>query len=182
MVEIVVDNGQNGDLLFHPAAERVRGAVDVSRVQLPELGTLPRDFPKGIPGQTIAFDPATNTGSIREPLLTAEHATVRATIEKTIPGADFGVAERSYPNAHAGTWLGHMRRAVEAGLAKLVKGKLPEADPPDMRKGFYTPEPKADPKDATITQLVALLASKLSPAERKEMAALLGGAASGEKK
>ena len=71
-----------------------------------------------------------------------------------------------------------MRRAVAAGLATVTKGKLPEADPPDMRRGFYTAEPKADAKDATITQLVALLTAKLTPAERKELAGVLGTAGS----
>ena len=183
MIEIEGCDGRNGDLLFHPSGDRVRGRFEPAKVNAPELGTLPREFPNGVPGMLIRFDPATSTGSIVDPLHDAVNAPTRAAIEKRLTSAsvftgsvDFGQPVKEYPNAHAGTWLGWMRRAVVAGLAKLTKGKLPESDPPDMRRGFYTPEPKADPKDALITQLVGLLTAKLSPTERKELAGLLGTA------
>jgi hypothetical protein len=181
MVEIEVDEATNGGLLFHPAGERVRGRFDPARVASDDIGTLVRQFPRGVPGQVIAYDPATNTGYIREPLLDPANADVKAAVEKKLtalsPGqstVDFGTAVREYPTAHAGTWLGWMARAVRSGVARVVKGKLPESDPPDMKRGFYTSEPKADPRDATITQLVGLLTAKLTPAERKELAAVLG--------
>lgn len=180
MLEIEINNATNGDLLFHPAGERVRGRFDPARVAAEDIGALVRDFPSGIPGQVIAFDPATNTGFIRDSLTSAEHAKTREAIERRAGGlsgqparVEYPPAERQFPNAHAGTWLGWMRRAVASGAAKLVRGKLPESDPADMRRGFYFTE-KTDPKDATITQLVALLTAKLSPAERKELAGVLG--------
>lgn len=180
MVEIVVDNGKNGDLLFHPAGERVRGAFSPARVASEDIGQLVRDFPDGIPGQVIAFDPATNTGFIRDPLASAEHAQTRAAVERRLGGlsgqparVEYPAAERQFPNADAATWLGWMGRAVRSGLAKIVKGKVPAADPEGMRTGFYHTA-RTDPKDATITQLVALLTAKLSPAERKELAGVLG--------
>ncbi|MBP3957733.1 hypothetical protein J8F10_20980 [Gemmata sp. G18] len=170
MVEIEINNERNGDLLFHPTGERVRGRFDVRAINSPEIGTLVRDLPNGVPGQVIRFDPTTGTGAIVEPLHDFQYTATRAAIEKRIGGAvDFDKPVKEFPNAHAGTWLGWMRRAVVAGVARVVKGKLPDSDPPDMRRGMYYTE-KADPRDTTINQLVALLTSKLSPAERKELA------------
>jgi hypothetical protein len=181
VLEIEINTGANGDLLFHPAGERVRGRFDPARVAAEEIGQLVRDFPSGVPGQVVAFDPATNTGFIRDALGTApEHTKTREAIERRAGGlsgqparVEYPPAEKQFPNAHAGTWLGWMRRAVASGAAKVLRGKLPETDPADMRRGFYFAD-KTDPKDATITQLVALLTAKLSPAERKELAGVLG--------
>ena len=182
MVEIEVNDGRNGDLLFHPTGERVRGRFDASKVNASELGTLVRDLPSGVPGQLIRFDPATGTGAIVDPLHDPANAATKAAIEKRITGAsafggsvDFGQPVKEYKDAHAGTWTGWMRRAVAAGLARVTKGKLPDEDPADMRRSFYSTA-KTDPKDATITQLVALLTAKLTPAERKELAGVLGTA------
>lgn len=182
MVEIVVDTGRNGDLLFHPAGERVRGTFSAVNVAAEDIGALCRDFPQGVPGQVIGFDPATGTGYIRDPLTAPEHAGTRAVIERRLGGlsgtpakVDYPAAEKRFENAHAGTWLGWMARAVKSGAAKLVKGKLPDTDPADMKRGFYHQD-RIDPKDGVITQLTALLMAKLSPAERKELAGVLGAA------
>lgn len=180
MVEIEVNDGRNGDLLFHPTGERVRGRFDAAKVNAPELGTLVRDLPSGVPGQLIRFDPATNTGAIVDPLHDPANAATRAAIEKRLTGSsvfagavEFPPAVKEYANAHGPTWTGWMRRAVAAGLARVTKGKLPDADPPDMRRSFYS-TPKVDPKDATINQLIGLLAAQLPDGKKKELAALLG--------
>ena len=179
MVEIVIDTGTNGDLLFHPTGDRVRGAFSPGKVASSEPGTLHRDLPNGVPGQVIRFDPTTNTGSIVEPLQDPANAGIKEAIVKRLSaGSAFsGTVEfpvsKEYANAHAGTWLGWMRRAVASGSAKLTKGKLPESDPPDMRRSFYTVE-RTDPKDDLIKQLVGLLTAKLSPTEKKELAGLIG--------
>lgn len=182
MVEIEVNDGRNGGLLFHPTGDRCRGRFDAAKVNAPELGTLPRDFPNGIPGVLIQFDPASGTGRIIDPLHDAAHAETRATCERRHKASNplggwlsFGTAVKTYEKADAATWLGWMRRAVAAGCAKLTKGKLPESDPPEMRKSFYS-TPKVDPKDATINQLIGLLAAQLPDAKKKELAALLAPA------
>jgi hypothetical protein len=181
VVEIVVDDGRNGYLLFHPAGERVRGAIQPANVAADDIGKLVRDFPRGIPGAIIGFDPATGTGYIRDPLGTAPELTKeREAVARrfgSLSGEpakmEYPPAEKRFENAHAGTWLGWMGRAVKAGLAKVAKGELPKSDPPDMRKGFYHTE-RTDPKDATINQLIGLLAAQLPDAKKKELAALFG--------
>lgn len=179
MIEIEVDTGTNGDLLFHPLGERVRGRFDLLNVS-GDTTALRDDFRKGVPGQVIAFDPATNTGYVREPLHSTEHAETREAIAKRqnrspdVLGREvgFGQAVKEFRGAHAGTWLGWMRRAVASGLARVVNGKLPEIDPADMKKELHF-TPRSDPKDATINQLLALLTAKLSPQERKDLASVL---------
>jgi hypothetical protein len=182
VVEIVIDTSRNGDVLFHPAGERVRGAFQPVNVAAEDIGQLVRDFPRGIPGATIAFDPATGTGFIRDPLTSPELTKEREAIERRAGGllgqpakVEYPPAEKRFDSAHAGTWLGWMRRLVASGVAKLVRGKLPDSDPPDMKRGFYH-TPKVDPSTATINQLVALLAAQLPDAKKKELAALLSPA------
>jgi len=175
MIELQIDTGTNGDVMFHPVGERVRGRFQVAKVNASELGTLPRDLPDGVPGQVIAFDPATSTGYIRDPLLSPENASIKDAIVKRMGGqVEFGPAEKPFPNAHAGTWTGWMRQLVLAGLAKVVKGKLPDSDPEDMRRSFYTPDAKVDRRDAIIDKLTALLMATMPADKRKELAAILG--------
>jgi len=176
MIEIEVDNGLNGDLLFHPVGERVRGLFLATNVRSEDIGKLVREVPR-VPGQIIAFDEKTSTGFIHEPLQDPGNAAIREQIQKRTESRLGGKVEfpvsKEYPNAHAPTWLGHMRRCVHAGLAKVIKGDLPKEDPSDMKVGFYSPIRQADPKDAIIEKLMALLLIKLTPEEKKQLAPLL---------
>jgi hypothetical protein len=116
-----------------------------------------------------------------EPLADPANADIRAAVEKRLKAASpnateiaFPPAVKEFPNADAATWTGWMRRCVAAGVARLVSGKLPAADPEGMKRSFFSPEPRPDPKDDTIAALTRLLLTKLSPAERKELSGILG--------
>ena len=89
----------------------------------------------------------------------------------------FAPAVRISGGVHVPTWLGWMVRAVKAGYARVVSGSLPDAVPAECQPRVYSSMsqgPRKDDKDATIEKLTALLVAKLSPAERKELAAVLG--------
>jgi hypothetical protein len=70
-----------------------------------------------------------------------------------------------------------MIRAVRAGYARLTMGTLPDVIPADAKPRKFSSlsqPPEKDARDKTIETLTALLVSKLSPAERKELAGVLG--------
>lgn len=184
-VEVEIDGPRNQSAYFPPLDVTLRGRFDPTRIPTEGegLGALVRAFPNGgIPGQRLVLDPATGTGTIVEPLADPANAKVRQAIEAfhkerniAAGGLEFPIAARVHPGVHLPTWLGWLKRLVESGVARVVKGKLPEDDPPEMKKGFFNPPSRTDAKDEQIRQLTALLVAKLSPTERKEMAGILAG-------
>ncbi len=170
-VEIEVDGPTNADLLFEPVQERVRGRFQPARVGLESAGALAMRLPEGIPGQRIRLDTDPSgaaRGTIIEPLAGPEHAATRATLARLVTGDGsatgdrlaFAPAVREYPGAHAPTWVGWMVRAVRAGAARVVSGKLPDAVPADCKPRSYSAlsQPAApDARDLLIGELMRRL-------------------------
>jgi hypothetical protein len=71
------------------------------------------------------------------------------------------------------TWLYWMRRAVASGVAKIVTGTFPAIDEARVQKDFLLTKPPADPRDALVDKLVAILYASLPAERRKEVAALV---------
>lgn len=177
--EIVVDNDLNADLYFEPLSERIRGGFQPGRVKDESSGKLFQALPKGIAGQRVRLDVDRSEGSVIEPLATADAETKRA-VAKLITGdpdkpVTFAPAVRITPNVHVGTWLGWMVRAVKSGLARETEGTLPDAVPADARPRSYSAASRTqDPtRPASVPEIIAAV-GKLSPAERKELAAAFG--------
>ena len=170
-IEIEVDGPANSDLLFEPIQERVRGRFQPARVRLEAAGALAMQLPDGLPGQRIRLDTdaaGAARGSIIEPLAGPEHAATRATLARLVTGdahatgdrLGFAPAVREYPAAHAPTWLGWMLRAVRAGYARVVSGKLPDAVPADCRPRVFSSlsQPQQpDARDLLIGELMRRL-------------------------
>jgi hypothetical protein len=176
VIEIEVDTPNNGDLFFLPAMQRVRGRFLPTRVASEDIGRLVRDFPNGVPGQRIRLDTAAAMGSIIEPLHDEEHAATAAAVEKRLLANAPGNGEVGYDPpvkehmAFVPTWLLWMRRAVNAGYARLVKGKLPDADPPEGTKELFRP---AASRDEVIEKLTAMLFASMPAEKQKEVMAIL---------
>ncbi|NQT17327.1 MAG: hypothetical protein HQ582_31525 [Planctomycetes bacterium] len=128
---IEIDGPHNRSLIFQPLGRSVRGRFEPARVA-GGAGRLAIEFPEGIPGQRLGFDPSSG-GFIDEPLQHDEHAAVAKVARKhgTIPERE------EFPDADMPTWLWWLRETVRCGLAKLVEGELPETIEGEPRKSFF---------------------------------------------
>lgn len=123
-----------------------------------------------IPGQRIGLDVATGEGYLFDPLHEARHSALRQKIEDA--GFCLPPERESFPGIDATTWAFWMRRAVEAGLAKITQGSLPENLPGKPRMRFVGQEEK-DERDTRLERLerqnerlMALLLATL-PADKR---------------
>lgn len=126
VVEIEVDHENNGNMYFLPLKRTVRGRFTVARAIKREgkAGNILQRFPEGvIPGKRIGFDMSRGVGYITEPLREPQHAEL---FEEISSRNKVDPEREETPNAHAPSWLHWMRRAVQSGQAKVVKGELPE--------------------------------------------------------
>jgi len=119
---VEVDGPQNENLQFLPLGEKVRGRFDTLRLANP--GNLRQRFPVPIPGQRIGLSVTDAKGFVIEPLHDPEHAAIREQAEKI---GKLVPAVRELPAIDVPTWVAWLRWAVEAGLARIVSGKLPTA-------------------------------------------------------
>jgi hypothetical protein len=174
VIEIECDTPRNSQLHFLPIGSNVRGRFDYSRDTEPQSRVAGIDYPEPIPGQRLGLDLDALEGYIAEPLHDKAYAKLRAVVERkgfSLPKEKevFKLSKADVP-----TWLYWMKRSVEGGDCKLLRGKLPERVEGEPQKSFITKARGPDPRDAVIARLTALLMAKLSPAERKEVEAMLG--------
>lgn len=181
VLEIEVHSDTNSGLRWEPTGETLRGSFRPARVGLESAGRLAMALPDGLPGQRVRIDDK-GTAAVLEPLAADEHKRTRDTLAKLVTGDEtatgerltFAPAEKTYAAAHTPTWLAWAVRAVRGGLARVVKGTLPDAPPKDAKpRSFFSADPP-DERDQTIRQLTALLMSRLTPDERKALGAQLG--------
>lgn len=144
-IEIEIDGPRNECLAFRPLPGRtVRGRFDLNRVGEPLAKLETAKWPFPIPGQRIGVQPD-GTGYIAEPLHDAEHAAVREKIIKA--GLRLAPDVESMEGVDAEAWLYWMARAVQSGVAQVVKGELPAKLPASPRKNFIMAEPPQSSSD-----------------------------------
>ena len=122
VVEIEIDGKLNESHYFLPLQRRIRGRFDYMRVAEPKAKTLINEWPHPIPGQHITLNLATGEGQIREPLREEGNELLKEKCEKRGRIGDHEI----FPNVDIATWCHWLKRAVESGYAKLIKGKFPE--------------------------------------------------------
>src|SRR5262245_21937795 len=125
IIEIEVDTPNNNSLHFLPIGRDIRGRFDYARVAEPQAALERSAFPLGIPSQRLGIDTDEGVGYIVEMLYEPQHKAIRATLERKA----FGLPperETFRVGADTATWLYWMKRAVESGVARLVRGKFPE--------------------------------------------------------
>lgn len=161
-VEIEIDGPRNENLRFRPLQREVRGRFDWLRIGEPEAhraavqwGGLP------IPGQRIGFDDATLTGYVTEPLHDPAHAALAEKIKAR--GMKLPPQRESFDRCDRDTWLFWLRQAVACGLARIVKGELPEGiDESKVRRDFLF----APRQPSTTDKLTAALAAQAAAFNR----------------
>lgn len=167
VIELEIDTPTNGELVFKPFDRRVRGRIDFNRMGNPNAHQFTRTYPKGIPGQVIGTDG--KTCWIREPLHESENVSARHEIAKKY---ELPPEREEFP-CDVPTFLYWCCRAVEGGLAHVVKGTLPDrsAIKGKPRKFFHTPEPQlSETRVQNALRWISLTAE-----QKKEVAELLGG-------
>lgn len=153
---------------FAPLQRRLRAEIKVGECVEADR-SLDRAFPAPIAGQVVGLT-GDGMGFVRDRLAEPAQAAVRAKIEAL--GLTLGPARESCGPVDQATWVHWCKRLLAAGLGRLVSGELPEKVPGKPRLLFVSAE-REDPRDGLLKTLVALLAAKLSPAERETFEATL---------
>ena len=122
-VTLAVEGPHNECLHFRPINQRLRGRFDYLRDTEPAARLAAGDWTDDIPGIRYGYDFERRCGFVHDPLNDPEFSHVRERIEAL--GFKPGPVRKEFPDADAATWLYWMRRAVEAGLAVVIEGKLP---------------------------------------------------------
>jgi hypothetical protein len=165
VLEVEVDAPKDSHLWFPPIGAAVRGRLDLMRLvkRDPHAAMLTSHFPKGVPGQRIHIDLAAKQCSIVEPLHDAEWADCKRELERrSLP---IPQAVELHPGAHVPDWLWGVKRAIDAGYVRIVKGELPD----DLGEETKRPETK-DPGEDRIDRLCDLverLLERLVPASAR---------------
>jgi hypothetical protein len=176
VLEIEVDMERNGNWNFLPLGRTIRGRMDFTRELHAESIKVGReDFPKGIPGQRLTLNMDCGPTGDAE-----------ATITDPIPKDDALMKQLKKRNMQPPTeketfpvhkdlipsWLYWLKRGVEAGFVKVLRGKLPDKVDGKVIKRFSNPE-RQDVNAARLDNLTAILFGMLSPEQKKAAEALL---------
>ena len=153
LLEVEVDNEKNHDLFFGPLGRRLRGGYDVHRAAKhdKDAHALATQWPEPVPGQRLALNVETKQGHLIEPLHEDRYAAIREKIADR-KFARLEPAETTFANVDVATWLHHIKCAVEAGVAKVVNGKLPETIEGTPRKFFHGEQRKSETE--TLTEAI----------------------------
>lgn len=174
VIEIEVANDANADLFYLPLGKRLRGKVDFLKVNEAEAIKLAREYPQGIPGQRLVIDTEAGTAAVVEPLHEPQHAAVR----EKVAAKGFGLppAREEAAGVDVPTAVYWLKRAVDSGLARLVRGGIPKVDG-KPRKRFMTTgdDPAEDDRELRRQELAAKLAM-MNPTQRAEFKRLLAEA------
>jgi hypothetical protein len=144
-VEIEVDTEHNSNLFFRPLQRNVRGRFDWSRLHEPMARVKAHEWPTPLPGQRLGVD-AKGVGYIAEPLHDEQHAPTKERIEGKLH-RKLEPAKQTFDNVHLPSWYYWMQRAVEAGIAQVVSGKLPDDIGGKPKKDFIFAEPERSDTD-----------------------------------
>ncbi len=174
---IEVDTPKDANLFFAPLGVRVRGRFDAQRrtARNPDNSSLLGAWPKPVPGQRVTIDAEAARLTIEEPLEDPSNADLAALFKKR--GIEVPKT-KTYDSVHVPSCLHQIKRAVDAGLAKVVEGKMPDKIDGAMLKSFITPDSE-DPEETMRKALVAstrIMAASLDAIEHlAEAVAKLAG-------
>lgn len=139
---IEIDGEHNEQLYFRPIGRTVRGRFDLMRLGEPQARVKASQWPV-IPSQRIGIDD-NGKGFIEEPLHDTEFETVREKI--LAEGMKLEPQRQTFDDVHEATWLHYLKQAVDAGIAKIVSGKLPRKIEGTPQTSFVV-ERQQDPVD-----------------------------------
>jgi hypothetical protein len=175
VLEIEIDNARNGGLHFLPLGRDLRGRYDPARDPEVNARLLLADYPHGVPGQRLGFDPDTGAAYVADALHDAEHKALREKLARKGFALPPEKEELAVQPDDRPSWVYWMRRAVEAGHARLTRGKFPDRIEGKVKKSFVLGERPKDPRDEMMNKLVALLYAALPADKRRAVDELLAG-------
>jgi hypothetical protein len=139
MVEIEIDGPLNEALSFRPLPGRtVRGRFDLNRVSEPMARLKSAEWPTPIPGQRLGIG-ADAVGYVKEPLHDAECSATREKILKS--GARLAPPVECFEGVDQASWLYWLKRAVDGGVARVVKGSFPDKITSTPRRNVILAQP-----------------------------------------
>ncbi len=139
-IEVEIDGSHNESLSFRPLpGRRIRGRFDLNRVAEPLARLKTMEYPQPIPGQRLGID-AEGRGYVSEPLHAPENAPIRERIQKQSMRLPPEI--EMFEAIDVSSWLFWLQKAVEAGVARLIKGEFPSELPTEPRKNFIMAPPK----------------------------------------
>ena len=132
-----VDSPKDLNLYFPVIGKRIRGRFDAQRrvTRNPDAARLLGEWPRPVPGQRLKLDTNTSTLTVEEPLHDAGNEDIVALFKKR--GIEIPKTER-HENVHVPSCLHIMKRAIDANMARVVEGKLPDKIEGAMLKSFIT--------------------------------------------
>lgn len=174
-IEIEVDGANNEHMVFRPLLRTIRGRFDLLRCRDPKAMELRTKYPVPIPGLCIVLNVDKASAVIVDPLHGPACKPIRERIEAR--GLKLGPEREEFQNVAVNDWAFWLKRAVDAGIAKVVSGTWPEIDAAKARKNFIlAPKPQEpDARDSVINKLVGLVYALVPADRKKEIAALLEG-------
>jgi hypothetical protein len=152
-VEIEVDTPRNSNLHFRPLQRSIRGRFDWNRIREPQARLKSHEWPVPIPPQRLGID-ADGNGYLVEPLHDEEHAAIREQIEDKL-NEKLEPARQEFPGVHIPTWLFWIKRAVESGIARIVKGELPAVIDGTPKRNFIIADRKPNSADKLTAAIEA---------------------------
>jgi hypothetical protein len=174
VIEVEVDGPRSENWFCLPLERVIRGRFDFSRDSNPlalvaaqELG-----LQQGVPGERLVLDLDAMTATVVEQLYDPAHKATRKAIEKR--GEALQPERQSFPvkPGDVATWSYWLKRGVECGIVKVLKGALPAKVEGKPRKSFVT-SPRKDPRDGLIERLTAILYANLPESKRAQVEQLL---------
>lgn len=164
VIEVELDTPGNSNVLFPPLTRNVRGRFLLSRVAEPQAGAKRDEYGDEIPGQRLALDLDTHEGFLIEPLHFDQFRVLKLKIEAKRFGLEepvqrFALSGESQPSGQdVPTWLFWLKRLVDAGCARVVKGEsyLPAKLPAGAKTNFFAPPEELSGTAAAVKDLKAL--------------------------
>lgn len=135
-LEIQIDGPLSEACFFRPLQRSIRGSFDLTKSRETNAIVEFQKWGGPIPGQTIGIS-AEGFGFIREPLHEPQYAAIRERIEKRL-NKRLEPDVQMFEQIHVPSWLHWLKAAVDAGLARIVKGKLPDTIEGTPQMNFVT--------------------------------------------
>ena len=150
-IEVEIDDRHNHSLWFRPLQRTVRGSFDYNRMSEPMAKVEASKWPGPIPGQRLGIEPD-GTGYIVEPLHDEQFAAIRERI--VAKGVSLEPALQTFETIDQPSWFFFIKRAVEAGIAKLVRGELPAKIDGELRFDYVLNERVAKSPTEKLTAAI----------------------------
>jgi len=156
VVEVEVCAPSHRKLFFRPIGRSVRGRVAFSAES---QHASHKRWPEPVPGIVLGVNLATGETYLRDPIFDPEQHNLRQTISER--GYRLPPEREEFSGETPATWVFWLQRAVEAGLARVIKGELPDVDSleGEPRRHFITAPPRRP--DASMADALKAMAGAI---------------------